>query len=331
LVVSGADALAVIPQLPAIYGEPFADSSQIPTVLVARLARQRVTVALSGDAGDELFGGYNRYAIAAGLWRRLAPWPLPLRRSIATVLQALPARQWQRLLGPINQLLPPSRRQRSLGEKLHKLAGLLPPRSAQQLYLQLVSQWPQTQGLVLEALEHPAAVLDPALWLDGAGLEEQMMLLDTLTYLPDDILVKVDRAAMAVGLETRIPMLDPEVFALAWSLPLPFKIAGGRGKLPLRAVLSRYLPQELIERPKMGFGVPLASWLRGPLRDWGATLLHPARLQQQGLLAVEPVHQCWLAHQQGQRDNHYQLWPLLMLEAWLDHSGRVPVLQEAVV
>ena len=331
LLVSGADALAVIPQLPAIYGEPFADSSQIPMVLVARLARQHVSVALSGDAGDELFGGYNRYLIGTRLWRRLGPWPGPLRQGMAQLLQGLPAPVWQRLLAPLNALLPARRRQRAIGDKLHKLAGLLTPTTAQQLYLQLVSQWPCTDGLVQGASEYPPLVSDPALWLAGGSLEEQMMLLDTLTYLPDDILVKVDRAAMAVGLETRIPMLDPDLFALAWSLPLHHKLAGGRGKLPLRAVLARHLPLDLIERPKMGFGVPLAAWLRGPLRDWGEQLLEPSRLAQQGLLAPEPVQACWQAHQQGRREAHYQLWPLLMLQAWLDHSGQVPVLQEAGV
>ncbi len=331
LVVTGVDALAVIPALPGLYGEPFADSSQIPTALVARLARQHVSVALSGDAGDELFGGYNRYALATRLWRRLGSLPAPLRQAMAGVLQGVPAVRWQQLLGPFNAVLPQRRRQRAVGEKLHKLAGLLTPCTAQQLYLRLVSQWPETAGLVAGATEHPPAVSDPAVWLEAAKLEEQMMLLDTLTYLPDDILVKVDRAAMAVGLETRIPMLDPELFALAWSLPLPHKLAAGRGKLPLRAVLARYVPSELIERPKMGFGVPLASWLRGPLRDWGETLLAPDRLEQQGLLVSEPVQQCWLAHQQGRRETHYQLWPLLMLQAWLDHSAAAPVLQEAVV
>jgi len=331
LVVSGADALAVIPDLPKIYGEPFADSSQIPTALVARLARQHVAVALSGDAGDELFGGYNRYAIAPGLWQRLGAWPPPLRRSAARLLQALPAPTWQRLLAPVNRLLPQSRRQRSIGDKLHKLAGLLPATTAEQLYLQLVSQWPRTEGLVHGGSEYPAAAGDPALWLAGGNLAEQMMLLDAATYLPDDILVKVDRAAMAVSLETRIPMLDPDLFALAWSLPLDHKLSGRRGKLPLRAVLARHVPMELIERPKMGFGVPLAAWLRGPLLDWGETLLAPDRLRSQGLLAVDPVQQYWLDHQQGRREAQYQLWPLLMLQAWLEHSARIPVVQEAVV
>ena len=331
LLVSGADALAVIPDLAGIYGEPFADSSQIPTALVARLARQHVTVALSGDAGDELFGGYNRHAIANSLWRRLAAWPSPLRRGAARLLQALPAPTWQRWLEPVNRLLPQSRRQRSIGDKLHKLAGLLPAATAEQLYLQLISQWPGPDSLVQGGNEYPAAALDPALWLEGGSLAEQMMLLDTATYLSDDILVKVDRAAMAVSLETRIPMLDPDLFALAWSLPLDFKLSEGRGKLPLRAVLARHVPMELIKRPKMGFGVPLAAWLRGPLRDWGAALLAPTRLRQQGLLEVDPVQHCWQAHQQGRSEAHYQLWPLLMLQAWLEHTAAIPVVQEAVV
>ncbi|MFM8524720.1 MAG: asparagine synthase (glutamine-hydrolyzing) [Cyanobacteriota bacterium] len=330
MTVTGADALAVIPQLPAMYGEPFADSSQIPTSLVARLARQHVTVALSGDAGDEVFGGYNRYVLATALWRKLGRVPRRLRRSVAAGLQSVPAAAWQRLLEPANRLLPAPRCQRNVGEKLHKVASLLSCSSAQELYVRLVSQWPNTDALVVGSREYDPAVLDPELWLQGTELENQMMMLDTLTYLPDDILVKVDRAAMAVGLETRIPMLDPDLFALAWSLPLDQKIAAGRGKLPLRAVLARHLPTELIERPKMGFGVPLASWLRGPLRDWGEALLEPMRLQQQGLLHVEPVQACWQGHQQGRLEGHYQLWPLLMLQAWLDHVEQLPVLQGVV-
>ena len=330
MTVTGSDALAVIPQLPAMYGEPFADSSQIPTVLVSRLARQHVTVALSGDAGDELFGGYNRYVLSTALWSKLKLVPSGLRRGLAAGLQTLPASVWQRLLEPANRRLPARRRQRNVGEKLHKMSTVLACRSPQELYVRLVSQWPNTDGLVVGSREHQPAVLDAALWLQGAGLENQMMMLDTLTYLPDDILVKVDRAAMAASLETRIPMLDPDLFALAWTLPLQQKIAAGRGKLPLRAVLSRYLPEALIERPKMGFGVPLASWLRGPLRDWGETLLDPARLRQQGLLEVAPVAQCWSAHQQGRGEGHYQLWPLLMLQAWVDAIDRLPVLHGVV-
>jgi asparagine synthase (glutamine-hydrolysing) len=330
MTVTGADALAVIPELPAMYGEPFADSSQIPTVLVSRLARQHVTVALSGDAGDELFGGYNRYVLSTALWRKLRLVPPGLRSGVAAGLKSLPTSAWQRLLEPINRRLPARRRQRSVGEKLHKMSSVLACRTPQELYLRLVSQWPNTDDLVVGSREHQPAVLDSALWLQGAGLENQMMLLDTLTYLPDDILVKVDRAAMAASLETRIPMLDPELFALAWTLPLQQKITAGRGKLPLRAVLRRYLPETLIERPKMGFGVPLASWLRGPLRDWGQTLLDPARLRQQGLLEVEPVEQCWVAHQYGLIEGHYQLWPILMLQAWIDQNNRLPVLNGVV-
>ena len=330
MTVTGADALAVIPQLPAMYGEPFADSSQIPTALVARLARQHVTVALSGDAGDELFGGYNRYVIATALWRKLGLMPSAVRRSVAAGLRSLPASTWQRVLKPANGLFPAHRRQRNMGEKLHKLASVLACSSAQELYVRLVSQWPNTNGLVVGSREHSPPVLNPNLWLEAAGLEHQMMLLDTLTYLPDDILVKVDRAAMAVGLETRIPMLDPDLFALAWTLPLDQKICAGRGKLPLRSVLRRFLPDNLIERPKMGFGVPLASWLRGPLRDWGETLLDPSRLRQQDLLDVGPVRQCWSEHQEGRSEGHYQLWPLLMLQDWLDEVRRLPVLQGVV-
>jgi asparagine synthase (glutamine-hydrolysing) len=327
MIVSGADALAVVPRLPRIYGEPFADSSQIPTALVAGLARQHVTVVLSGDAGDELFGGYNRYVFAAALWHQLGRLPRPLRGGLQTGLQCLPASSWDRLLNSANRLLPDNLRQRNLGGKLQKLAGLLACSNPQELYMRLVSQWLNSEALVLGTQEHFPPVLDPNLWLHSAGLEHQMMLLDTLTYLPDDILVKVDRAAMAFGLETRIPMLDPEVFALAWSLPLYRKMSSGRGKLPLRSLLLRYLPESLIDRPKMGFGVPLASWLRGPLRDWGETLLDSRRLYQQGLLNAGLVQQCWSAHQQRRNDEESKLWPLLMLQAWIDALQQSPVLQ----
>jgi len=330
MTVTGADALAVIPMLPAMYGEPFADSSQIPTALVARLARQHVSVALSGDAGDELFGGYNRYVLATALWRKLGLVPAPLRRGIAAALQSLPASAWQRLLEPANRVLSTRWRQRNVGDKIYKMASVLACNTPQQLYVRLVSQWPNTDGLVVDTREHDPAVLNSAMWLQGAGLENQMMLLDTLTYLPDDILVKVDRAAMAFSLETRVPMLDPDLFALAWSLPVQQKISSGRGKLPLRALLRRYLPEDLIDRPKMGFGVPLASWLRGPLRDWGETLLDPTRLHQQGLLEVGAVQDCWEAHLLTQIEGHYQLWPILMLQAWLDEVSQLGVLKGVV-
>lgn len=330
MIVSGADALSVIPQLPSIYSEPFADSSQIPTVLVSRLARQHVTVSLSGDAGDELFGGYNRYVFANALWSKLHCIPRRFRRGVANLMQGIPASYWQRILEPANRLLPASKKQRNVGERLHKVSAFLASRTPQELYVSLVSQWLKTDGLVVGAQEHQSPVLDPALWLEGAGLENQMMLLDTLTYLPDDILVKVDRAAMSASLETRVPMLDPELFTLAWSLPVHQKIASGRGKLPLRALLSRYLPEALIERPKMGFGVPLATWLREELRDWGESMLDPYRLRKQGLLEVAPIQECWKSHQENRSELHYQLWPVLILQAWIDNVERLPLLSHSV-
>lgn len=327
MTVTGDDALAVVPQLPTMYGEPFADSSQIPTALVARLARQHVTVALSGDAGDELFGGYTRYVFASSLWQKINILPQYLRRGLAVGMQNQPASTWQKLLVSVINLLPNRHRPRNISEKLHKLSSALTCQSEQEFYVSLVSQWASIDRLVKGALESRPAVLNPSLWLKQSDLVSQMMLLDTLTYLPDDILVKVDRASMAVSLETRIPMLDPDLFDFAWSLPVHQKVASSRGKLPLRAVLDRYVPEALFDRPKMGFGVPLASWLRGPLREWAEDMLDVSRLRQQELLESEPVRTCWDNHQSGRIEAHYQLWPILMLQGWIDKVNQLPTLQ----
>lgn len=312
LYVTPEEALAVIPKLPTLYSEPFADSSQIPTFLVSQLARQHVTVSLSGDAGDELFCGYTRYQMTAGVWNKVSLLPRPLRQLAAGVTTAVPPGAWDKVGG----LLSMSR----LGDKLHKGAELLGSRTVADLYRGMVSHWSDPDSLVLGAHE-PATVLTSAPpGLKGLSAVERMMALDMLSYLPDDILAKVDRAAMGVSLETRVPMLDHRVVEFAWSLPLDYKLRGGVTKWPLRKVLYRHVPRELIERPKMGFGVPIDHWLRGPLREWAETLLAEPRIRREGFFDPAPIRQKWVEHLSGKRNWQYHLWDVLMFQAWLEAS-----------
>jgi asparagine synthase (glutamine-hydrolysing) len=321
LYVTPDEARAVIPRLPQIYCEPFADSSQIPTYLVSQLARRHVTVALSGDAGDELFGGYNRYLIAARLWRRLSAVPGALRGLAAGALRALPAAAWDFALKPVRTVLPHPLRVQHPGEKMHKLASVLQKASLDDVYLRLVSLWPDPAALVPGAREPRTPLTDGGASVQGLDAPlARMSFLDLVTYLPDDILVKVDRAAMAVSLETRVPLLDHRVVEYAWRIPLDYKVRAGRGKHLLRAVLQRYVPRRLFERPKMGFGVPIDHWLRGPLREWADHLLDPARLRAQGYFAVEPITRAWTEHRDGRASHQYPLWTILMFQAWLEHA-----------
>lgn len=315
LYVTPEQALAVIPKLPTLYSEPFADSSQIPTFLVSQLAREHVTVSLSGDAGDELFCGYNRYQMTAGLWNKVSRVPRPLRQWAAGLITAVPTGAWDKLGG----VLPASLGGR-VGDKLHKGAVLMGSHSAADLYRGMVSHWADPARVVLGASE-PATVLTGAQTaLPGLGDVERMMALDMLSYLPDDILVKVDRAAMGVSLETRVPFLDHRVVEFAWSLPLHYKLRNGVTKWPLRQVLYRHVPRELIERPKMGFGVPIDHWLRGPLREWAETLLSESRLRQEGFFDPVPIRRKWAEHLSGGRNWQYHLWDVLMFQAWLEEN-----------
>lgn len=322
LYVTPKDAMAVIPKLPTIYDEPFSDSSQIPTFLVAEMARRDVTVSLSGDAGDELFGGYNRYLLAERMWKRLAPFPMGLRKTLACGILGVSPDTWQSMAAVMSPLVPALKRYGAIGDKLHKFASsVLPVGSPEEMYRSLVSHWQQPSELVLGSTE-PSTVLDnEAVLNSGFSVVEQMCLLDQMSYLPDDILVKVDRAAMANGLETRVPMLDHRVVEFAWRLPMHQKIRNGETKWLLRQMLYRHVPKHLIERPKQGFGVPLDAWLRGPLRDWGEALLAPAKLRQQGLLNAELVQRKWHEHQTGKRNWQHQLWDVLMFQAWLEQWG----------
>jgi asparagine synthase (glutamine-hydrolysing) len=322
LYVTAAEARGLISRLPQLYDEPFADSSQIPTFLVSQLARQHVTVSLSGDGGDELFGGYNRYFWAERVWRNVEWMPEPVRKVAGHAITSVPATGWDRMQASFSGLMPRRLRVAQLGDKLHKLAERMNTvRDVDDLYRSLVSEWKNPAEIVIGADEPATVVDDPAAWPSGLSPEERMMYLDTLTYLPDDILAKVDRAAMGVSLESRVPLLDHRVVELAWRLPLRMKIRDGQGKWVLRQVLYRHVPRSLIERPKMGFGIPLGSWLRGPLAEWVDALLDPAKLAQQGFLRPQPIRKAWEEHRSGQRDWQMKLWNVLMFQAWLGEAA----------
>lgn len=319
LYVTATEAMAVIPQLPKIYDEPFSDSSQIPTFLVSKMTRQHVTVALSGDGGDELFGGYNRYFWGRDIWRKIGWMPKSARIAIARALTALPPQKWDRIFAEMKPILPRSLRANLPGDKLHKLAGVLACASPEIMYRGLVSFW-DPASVVLGASEPPTALTDHGQWADVSDFTQRMMFLDLVSYLPDDILAKVDRASMAESLEARVPLLDHRVAEFAWTLPLEMNIRGGQGKWPLRQVLYKYVPVELIERPKMGFGVPIDVWLRGPLREWAENLMEESRLQNEGFFDPCAVRAKWNEHLAGSRNWAAQLWTVLMFQAWLEEN-----------
>ncbi len=312
LYVAPREAQSVIPKLAAIYDEPFSDSSQIPTFLVSELTRRHVTVALSGDGGDELFAGYNRYIQAETVTKRLALAPRPVRAAAAAGLRALSPATWDAVCANLPVL---SRTQRA-GDKIHKLAGVMEA-DADNFYRALVTHWDDPAALVRDAREHDHPVWQRAPEL-VADLTERMQYLDSMTYLPDDILTKVDRASMAVSLEVRVPILDHRVVAFSWRLPRRFKLRGGESKWILRQLLYRHVPRSLIERPKMGFAVPIDDWLRGPLREWASELLEPAALAKHDLIDPAPLQQKWREHLEGKRNWQYLIWDVLMLQAWCE-------------
>lgn len=311
------DALAVIPGLPDIYDEPFADSSQIPTLLVSKLARAHVTVALSGDGGDELFGGYNTFRYAPRLWRRIQSVPKPLRGLAASLLAGVAPTHWDTLLDALRRASAGRLASGINSDKLHKLSTLLSSPNQRDFYRRLSSHWVEPGMLVRDAVEASTPLTAPGALPRSDSFEHDMMAASTAMYMPDDILVKVDRAAMAHSLEVRVPMLDHHVVELAWRMPLAWKINGGQGKWPLRQLLYRHVPQALMERPKKGFSIPLADWLREPLREWAQALIDPARLAREGYLNAGSIQHAWQQHQAGHQDHSQRLWCVLSFQAWL--------------
>jgi asparagine synthase (glutamine-hydrolysing) len=316
LYLTPGEATATIPLLPALYDEPFADSSQIPTYLVASLARRQITVSLSGDGGDELFGGYNRYLWVTKLWRRFGWLPGSVRSLMSDALRAVPQGGWDGAAELISPLLPRSGGKRRLGEQIHKFAGVLGEPGPERMYLNLVSQWKLSERMVLGAPRIRKTLLDDPSWTTVSDVTQQMMLRDLVTYLPDDILVKVDRATMGVSLEARVPFLDHRLVEFAFRIPLGMKVRNGEGKWILRQLLYRHVPREMIERPKMGFGIPIGSWLRGPLRPWAEELLSSARLTSEEFFDPKPIRARWTEHLSGRRSWGYHLWTILMFQAW---------------
>jgi asparagine synthase (glutamine-hydrolysing) len=321
LYVHAEQAQAVIPHLHAMYDEPFSDSSQLPTFLVSQLAKQHVTVSLSGDAGDELFCGYSRYQVTAKLWNTINAAPMPLRKLAARAITGISVDSWNRLARNLAPCLPRSMRFANTGDKLHKGAKVITSATLDALYLGLVSHWDDPASLVIGGAEPPGLSTSATPAFSGLDGIQRMMALDLLTYLPDDILVKVDRAAMNVSLETRVPFLDHRVVEFAWRLPQSVKLRDGVSKWALRQVLYRYVPKALIERPKMGFGVPIGAWLRGPLREWAETLLAEPRLRSEGFFDPAQVRKKWNEHLSGQRNWQYHLWDVLMFQSWLEQQA----------
>jgi asparagine synthase (glutamine-hydrolysing) len=311
------DAADVIPDLPGIWDEPFADTSQIPVLLVSRLARSQVTVSLSGDGGDELFAGYNRHVYLERLWGQASRLPDPVRRSLGAALVRVPPGVVDSA-ARLTAVLPASYRVRNPAIKVAKLGKVLAATGPEDAYLGLVSHWAHPESMVLGANGDASLAARPEDWPRLPTVTEQMLWLDLVGYLPDDILTKVDRAAMSTSLETRVPFLDRSVFDLAWRLPMDLKLRDGVTKWILRQVLYRYVPRELVDRPKMGFGLPIGSWLRGPLRPWAEELVSERRLASQGLLDPAPVRRAWQLHVTGRRDLAHELWDVIALQAWLD-------------
>jgi asparagine synthase (glutamine-hydrolysing) len=319
LYVTPEQAMDVIPRLPTLYDEPFSDSSQIPTFLVSEMAQQYVKVSLSGDAGDELFGGYNRHIKTDLLWDKIQLVPRWVRRSISKGILSTPPAYWNKFGHAVTLISGNSVRWQNLERNINKLASVLKVDNNNSLYSHFVSNWKEPESIVINGVERENLVTHPPLKLDS--IVEQMMALDSLTYLPDDILVKVDRAAMGVSLETRIPFLDHKIIEFAWKLPLSMKIRHGKGKWILRQVLNKYVPSNLIERPKMGFGVPIDSWLRGSLREWAENLLDESRMRQEGFLNPGPIRKKWSEHLSGKSNWQNHIWDVLMFQAWLAEEG----------
>jgi len=319
LYVSDQDALNTIPYLPELYDEPFSDFSQIPTFLVSQLAKKHVTVSLSGDAGDELFGGYNRYTGVSQWWPKINTIPYWFRSFLGSTILSIPPQRWESLDKFSSKVTAGSLELGGFGNKMQKIGSVLKVKDASKLYNHFISNWSFPEDVVLKGIE--PNIPNIADELDFENVITQMMAMDTLHYLPDDILVKLDRAAMGVSLETRVPFLDHRVIEFAWTLPLSMKIRSGQGKWILRQLLNKYVPSSLTERPKMGFSLPIDKWLRGPLKDWAEDLLDEKRLIREGYLNAVPIRKKWLEHISGKHNWQHQLWDILMFQSWLQEQS----------
>lgn len=319
LYVTAQEAMDVIPLLPSMYDEPFSDSSQIPTYLVSKLARKHVTVSLSGDGGDELFGGYTRYTIGKNYWSKISRFNTFMRKGTAGVILKVPEEIWNAVFG--NKLFPPMPFRRMLQNRMYEAAILIGAENFIEFYQTMISLWKRPADIIigLDLSVNDLLLLSDKEYINSLNNFEQMMYFDTRYYLPDDILVKVDRASMSVSLESRIPLLDHRIVEFAWNLPITYKIKNGVQKWILRQILYKYVPQQIVERPKMGFGVPIDHWLRGPLREWAEELLDERRLKAEGFFRVHEVRKKWNEHLREEKNWHYYLWSILMFQAWVDH------------
>lgn len=317
LYVSPEDAMSVISKLPTLYDEPFSDVSQIPTFLVSQMTKRYVTVSLSGDGGDELFAGYNRYFQVRQFWSLFGNMPGIMKKLASRGFLSLSPAQWDSLFNKLRAFVPKSLDARNPGEKIHKLANVMVSKSPAELYLKLASHWYNSSDIVINASRPQTISDDIQAWDRFTDYTECMMYMDMLTYLPDDILVKVDRASMGVSLEARAPFLDHRIVEFAWKIPLSMKIRNGQGKWLLRQVLDKYVPKELIDRPKMGFAVPIDTWLRGPLKAWAEELLDERRLREEGFFHPEQIRQKWKEHLAGHMNWQYYIWDVLMFQSWL--------------
>lgn len=317
LYVSSKEAIDVIPKIPTIYDEPFSDSSQIPTFLVSQLAKENVKVAISGDGGDELFCGYNRYIMSEKFSPIFRFMPLIIRKTLASTIQSISPQS----LNKISKFLPILNQYSNFGDKIHKGANVLNTKNFSDIYYTLCSHWENPTKIVLNSEEPGTFLTKFKPNLKYLNHQQQMMTLDLLTYLPDDILVKVDRAAMASSLETRVPFLDHKLIEHVFKIPHSLKYRNGNGKWILKRILNQYVPKSLTQRPKMGFEIPIGSWLRGPLRDWAENLLNEKRLNQENFFNTKFVRAKWLDHLDGKKNWQHDLWDILMFQVWLEKNN----------
>jgi asparagine synthase (glutamine-hydrolysing) len=329
LYISPQEALQVIPLLPRLYDEPFADSSQIPTYLVSELARRQVVVSLSGDGGDELFAGYNRHFISRKIWNKIRHIPKTFRKEVSTAMMSIPTKYWDKVLSSLGGIVQTRFNANIRSDRLHKLALIIGSSSPEEMYLKLVSNWAEPESVVVNCVEPSSVVMEREQWPDIPDFTERMMFLDLVTYLPDDILVKVDRASMGVGLESRVPFLDHRVVEFSWKVPIWMKIKNGKGKWIIRQILKKYLPQEVVERPKKGFDFPINNWLRGSLRDWAESLLDSSRIQQEGYLNSVTIEKEWRRYLSCESNSFQRLWSICMFQAWLECEKKQPYTTQA--